>query len=109
MSKKLIVVKSDTLEVVVRVVDSDGAKANLTDAVATWKIAESPTAALPLITKTGGEIGISVANGTLSMTLSDSETESLTPREYYHTIRINLPDGRIKTVFRGYLSVVDVP
>lgn len=98
----------DTREIVVSVVDQDGAMINTIGGVVLWQLAKSdwkkdPSTAV-LITKTSSSGQIDLADGSFTVHLLSSDSEAL-EGSFYHEAQVTLSDGTIGTPLVGKAKI----
>ena len=86
---------------------ADGSAEEVSGTLATWKLAQSETAAAALLTKADLSPASVSAKTIVSIELSGAETELLAPGQYYHQLAVALSGGTPRIYFKGWLTVKD--
>lgn len=105
MSSDFVMFAGDDKTIEVSVVDTTGAAVAITSATIEWR-ASKTKAATAAVTKTTSS-GISITNGAggvFQITLTDSDTESLSGT-YEHEAQVTFSGGLIATVMQGKMHV----
>jgi hypothetical protein len=97
----------DTRDLIVSVVDQDGANVDLNNGTVLWQMAptkwqDDPEAVL--ISKTSQAGQITLANGSFTVHLLSADTEGL-EGSFYHEAQVTLVDGTIGTTLVGKVKI----
>jgi hypothetical protein len=98
----------DTRDIIVNIVDQDGAAVDLTNGAVSWSAATNDwpvnTAAV-VISKTSITAGeIDLANGSFVVHLLSADTQGIAGN-FYHEAQVTLSDGTIGTPLTGRLKI----
>lgn len=98
----------DTFTLDFDIVDASGARMPLDGAEIRWLLADSQAAEISILAKdVDNGVTIEGAVGHFSVALDPEDTFLLGGRDYWHQATIKFTDGRVSTVYRGFLSILD--
>ena len=99
--------QGDTVDLDVTVIDEEGAAQNIAGATIAWVLYDENTQTATLTKNTTSGITItSGLDGEYTVSLTPSDTGSITPGDYYHESEITDSTGHVSTVFTGYVTVL---
>jgi flavin reductase (DIM6/NTAB) family NADH-FMN oxidoreductase RutF len=108
MAKNFEMFAGDTPQIVVTVVDQDGAMVSLTGGHVLWEMATQDWATntdAVIVTKTSDTAQITLGYGQFTVHLLSADTVGLAGSSYYHEAQVTLADGTVGTPLTGTIKI----